>query len=78
MSEEEGLQVQKMESQPPNKYKIPTGVLVGFYSCKEGGMVKHNMKNGLILPGASFSKLEPETCCNFDVFVKKMTKWDLN
>lgn len=67
-----------MEPQPPNKHKIPTDVLVGFHSCKEDGMAKHNMKNGFILPAAPFSRLEPETCCNFDVFVKTVTEWDLN
>lgn len=63
-----------METQPPKKYKICIDVLQGFYSCKEDGMVKHNIKNGFILPGASFLRPEPEICCNFDVFVETMTK----
>lgn len=39
-------------------------------------MIKRNTKRGLILASASYSTLEPETCCSLGFFVKTMKEWD--
>lgn len=39
-------------------------------------MIECNMKKGLILDSASFSKFAPETCYNSGFFVKTLKEWD--